>query len=84
MPRVSTAAALPSATSTSGRPSAAAGAVAAMRRAWQRVARGALRKPRFDAGEDSERAVGGVSRQLRADRLLPYHWASLQVYGQPW
>lgn len=53
-------------------------------RAWQRVARGALRKPRFDAGEDSERAVGGVSRQLRADRLLPYHWASLQVYGQPW
>lgn len=53
-------------------------------RAWQRVARDALRRPGFDAGADSERAVGGVSRQARADRLLPYHWASLQVYGQPW
>lgn len=53
-------------------------------RAWQRVAREALRNPVFDAGEDAERAVGGVARQSRADRLLPYHWASLQVYGQPW
>ncbi|MBK8067856.1 MAG: CHAT domain-containing protein [Rhodanobacteraceae bacterium] len=61
-----------------------AGGEADPARAWQQVARDALRRPGFDAGQDRERAVGGVSRQAPADRLLPYHWASLQVYGQPW
>lgn len=51
--------------------------------AWQRVAKSALRRPAFASGADSERGVGGISPRHADARLLPYHWASLQVYGQP-
>lgn len=51
--------------------------------AWQRTARSALSKPVFTSSSDVERGVGGVTRRAADAHLLPYHWASLQVYGQP-
>lgn len=52
-------------------------------RDWQRTQRSALDRPRYQTDTEQQRGVGAVVPGRRG-RLLPYHWASLQVYGRPW
>lgn len=53
-------------------------------RGWQRTQQDALAHPRYLAGSDQSRGVGALAPSRSSAHLLPYHWASLQVYGRPW
>lgn len=53
-------------------------------RGWQRTQQSALLHPRYRGGNDQHRGVGALTPSRSHPHLLPYHWASLQVYGRPW